>query len=139
MTVASNRGYKMQPVKDRGRWWMVPSGTWMHQMCYLAIDDDPSRPGGYQLNSWSKTAHLPPQLREAWESLKTQLRAYGTDGGAVKPATLLSALADDLGCPIGPGGWVDAETMDYQFRQNDSFVVSFVDGFPEQNTECLLI
>jgi len=60
VTVASNRGFKMNPVLDKGKMWGVPSGSWNHQMCFIAVDDDPARPGLYVLNSWGPDAHGKP-------------------------------------------------------------------------------
>lgn len=60
VTVASNRGFKMAPRVDKGKSWGIPSGSWAHQMCFPAFDDDSRRPGCYLLNSWGASAHGTP-------------------------------------------------------------------------------
>lgn len=60
VTVASSRGFQMRPVVDGGKHWGRPSGTWMHQMCFVGVDDDGRRPGCYCWNSWNAEAHGPP-------------------------------------------------------------------------------
>jgi hypothetical protein len=60
VTVASNRGFKMQGVANRGKLWGVPSGQWLHQMALIGADDDRARPGCYCLNSWGPNAHGRP-------------------------------------------------------------------------------
>lgn len=60
VTVASNRGFEMRPTVDRGKHWGRPRGTWMHQMCFIAVDDDKARPGCYCMNSWGADAHGKP-------------------------------------------------------------------------------
>lgn len=60
VTVASSQGFQMRPRVDRGKHWGVPSGTWMHQMCFIGVDDDSARPGCYCLNSWGADAHGRP-------------------------------------------------------------------------------
>lgn len=60
ITVASSQGFKMRGVVDRGKLWGQPSGTWQHQMVFIGVDDDSSRPGCYCLNSWGATAHGDP-------------------------------------------------------------------------------
>lgn len=58
-TVASNRGFKMQPINRGGYHVFVPSGNWAHQMCWLDWCDEN---GGmaYRLNSWGEDAHGQP-------------------------------------------------------------------------------
>lgn len=60
VTVASNRGFKMQGVADKGKLWGVPAGTWNHQMHFAAVDDDSKRPGAYCMNSWGPWVHGKP-------------------------------------------------------------------------------
>jgi len=60
VTVASNRGFRMQGVADKGKLWGVPSGVWNHQMCFIGVDDDSRRPGAYCMNSWGPWVHGKP-------------------------------------------------------------------------------
>lgn len=60
VTVASNRGFRMKGVADKGKLWGVPSGVWMHQMTFIGVDDDQKRPGCYCMNSWGENAHGAP-------------------------------------------------------------------------------
>lgn len=60
VTVASNRGFKMQGVPNRGKLWGIPEGEWPHQMVFIGVDDDAARPGCYCLNSWGPNAHGAP-------------------------------------------------------------------------------
>ena len=60
VTVASDRGFRMQLRTDKGKSWGVPSGTWGHQMVFIGVDDDPARPGCYCLNSWGADAFGTP-------------------------------------------------------------------------------
>lgn len=60
VTVACNRGFKMQGVANRGKLWGVPSGVWMHQTALIGLDDDRARPGCYLMNSWGPNAHGKP-------------------------------------------------------------------------------
>ncbi|NDF13055.1 MAG: hypothetical protein EB060_09630 [Proteobacteria bacterium] len=60
VTVASNRGFQMRGVRDRGKLWGSPAGSWAHQMAFIGVDDDSSRPGCYCLNSWGPDAHGAP-------------------------------------------------------------------------------
>lgn len=159
ITVASMRGFQMQPTKDRGRWWGRPSGQWAHQMAFLACDASGPRPGLYDLNSWGADAHMPNELRDQWrqhmqllqqtiswqnewgdvsqsKTFSELLRVKGSDGASTPK---YSFLTDDLGCPIGPGFWVDADVVDSMLRQNDSFAFSNFDGFPEQDNGWMLI
>jgi hypothetical protein len=59
VTVASNRGFKMQGVADKGKLWGVKSGVWNHQMCFIGVDDT-QRPGCYCMNSWGPWVHGKP-------------------------------------------------------------------------------
>jgi len=58
-TIASMRGFQMQPREMQGYHVFVPSGSWPHQMCYIAWMDDPF-PAAYRLNSWGPGAHGSP-------------------------------------------------------------------------------
>lgn len=60
VTVASNRGFKMAGVPNRGKLWGIPEGEWPHQMVFIGVDDDGARPGCYCLNSWGPNAHGTP-------------------------------------------------------------------------------
>lgn len=60
VTVASMQGFQMKPVVDKGKHWGRASGSWAHQMCFVGVDDDSSRPGCYLLNSWGADAHGKP-------------------------------------------------------------------------------
>lgn len=60
VTVASDRGFKMIGVSDKGKRWGVPNGVWQHQMVFVGVDDNPKRPGCYCLNSWGPNAHGKP-------------------------------------------------------------------------------
>lgn len=64
--VASSRGFQMRPQKRGGKMFGIPSGTWMHNMIFIAVDDEPQYPGLYCLNSWTKDAHGPPANDEPW-------------------------------------------------------------------------
>ena len=104
--VCSNRGFEMRPRVANGKHWGVPSGSWAHCMCFIAVDDTvqcPSFAGGgkgalYCLNSWGPDAHGQP--------------------------------ADDA----PPGGfWVSAKVADAMLKQDDSFAISQFAGFPAQD------
>lgn len=60
VTVASGRGFRMEPRVAGGKSWGVPAGQWSHQMCFVGVDDDGRRPGCYCLNSWGESAHGMP-------------------------------------------------------------------------------
>ncbi|MAT14257.1 MAG: hypothetical protein CMJ46_03205 [Planctomyces sp.] len=105
VTVASNQGFQMQPRLYEGKKWGIPSGSWAHQMCFLAVDDTARAPNGktggvYCLNSWGANAHGEPA---------------GTE-------------------PPG-GFWVDRDTVERMVRQNDSYAYSQFDGFPAQELD----
>jgi hypothetical protein len=54
VTVASNQGFAMEGRQSDDKCWGVPQGSWAHQMCFIGVDDDSSRPGCFCLNSWGK-------------------------------------------------------------------------------------
>lgn len=60
-TVASNVGF-MGGHQDRdGKRWLRARGNWGHQMCFIGVEDRPSREkGAYCLNSWGVDAHPRP-------------------------------------------------------------------------------
>lgn len=58
VTIASDRGFNMQPIKRNGKMFGVPNGQWHHQMMIPAIDDTDG--SGYILNSWGPDAHGRP-------------------------------------------------------------------------------
>lgn len=60
VTVASDQGFLMRPVVDKGKHWGKASGSWAHQMCFIGVDDDSRRPGCYCMNSWGPNAHGKP-------------------------------------------------------------------------------
>ena len=55
--VCSSRGFNMRGRVDKGKLWFVPQGVWYHSMSFIGVDDDPSRPGLYCMNSWGPDAH----------------------------------------------------------------------------------
>lgn len=80
-TIASNRGFEMQPREYKGYHVFTPSGSWPHQMSLLAWMDDPF-PAGYRMNSWGSDSHGKPLNGEpaggAWnlaEDLEKELRS----------------------------------------------------------------
>lgn len=93
-TIASSRGFKMQPENRLGFHAFVPSGSWAHQMCLLAWMDDPF-PAAYRLNSWGNDAHGTPLNNEppggAWctaeciikelKDIHTEIYTYSTFNG----------------------------------------------------------
>ena len=106
VTCAGNVGFKMQPVVRDGKHWGVPSGSWAHQMCWLAVDDTARSPfdgqvgAVYTLNSWGPNAHGQP--------------------------------ADDA----PPGGfWIDRTTAERYLRQGDCWAFSAFDGFPQRDLD----
>jgi thiol-disulfide isomerase/thioredoxin len=105
VTVASDRGFRMEPRVYQGKSWGIPEGEWMHQMCFIGVDDTAPSPdgdtgGAYCLNSWGETAHGTP--------------------------------ADDA--PPG-GFWVSKKTVNYMLKQGDSYAYSNFDGFPPQELD----
>ena len=80
LTIASMRGFQMQPRTYRGKHVFVPSGTWAHQMCF--VEYDPELPALYRLNSWGPDAHGKPLNGEiaggAWNLLDDIEREFKT-------------------------------------------------------------
>lgn len=98
VTIASSRGFRMQPREYRGYHVFVPAGVWYHQMCL--IEYNPDLPAVYRLNSWGPGAHGEPLNGEtpggAWnllDDLATEMA-----GRAVE----LYALIEFEGEPAGP-------------------------------------
>jgi len=84
-TVASNRGFNMQPREYNGYHVFTPKGSWAHQMCFVAWMDDPF-PAAYRLNSWGQSAHGRPLNGEppggAWnlaEDIEREMRSGGVE------------------------------------------------------------
>lgn len=84
ITIASQQGFEMQPVRYRDHHVFKPSGQWSHQMSLLAWQDDPF-PAAYRLNSWGN-AHGDPLNGEppggAWnhaDDLEKELRRYDVE------------------------------------------------------------
>ncbi|GAB4133051.1 MAG: hypothetical protein Kow0040_14810 [Thermogutta sp.] len=71
VTIASSRGFRMQPREYRGHHVFTPAGVWYHQMCL--IEYNPDLPAVYRLNSWGPDAHGEPLNGEtpggAWNLL----------------------------------------------------------------------
>jgi len=75
-TIASMRGFEMQPKEYKGRHVFIPSGSWPHQMCMIQWQDDPF-PAAYRLNcydnetdvltdqGWFRFSELPEDVRIA--------------------------------------------------------------------------
>lgn len=63
-TIASNRGFGMQPVRYKDRHVFQPAGSWAHQMTFLDWMDDPF-PAAYRGNQWGAKAHGDP-LNGEW-------------------------------------------------------------------------
>lgn len=97
ITIASMRGFKMQPVDRDGFHVFVPEGEWPHQMALLAWMDEPFR-AAYRLNSWGPNAHGTPLNGEppggAWctaeciesELLKRETEVFAYSGFAGFPS-----------------------------------------------------
>ena len=82
VTIASGRGFQMQPVDYRGFKVFKPSGGWGHQMALIGWRDTPFA-GAYRLNSWGSGAHGAPAHDEppggAWnlaDDLEHELKQY---------------------------------------------------------------
>jgi len=85
ITIASMRGFKMQPVNRDGFHVFVPEGTWPHQMALLAWMDEPFQ-AAYRLNSWGPNPHGTPLNDEppggAWctaDCIEEELQARETE------------------------------------------------------------
>lgn len=63
LTIASLRGFRMEPRNYKGYHVFVPSGTWAHQMCWIEYNEDLG--ALYRLNSWGADAHGQPLNGEA--------------------------------------------------------------------------
>lgn len=84
VTVASGRGFNMQPVNYRGYHVFKPQGQWPHQMTFLSWMDEPFA-AAYRLNSWGN-AHGQPLNGEppggAWNlasDIEKELKQYGVE------------------------------------------------------------
>lgn len=105
VTVASNVGFKMQPVLHDGKRFGVQSGSWNHQMVFIGVDDTCTCPDGsqgalYILNSWGASAH-------------------GTPAGDEPPG----------------GFWVSRKVAERMLGQGDSWAFSAFTGFPAQDLD----
>ncbi len=85
VTIASNQGFRMQPYEDLGYHVFKPSGTWPHQMSFLAWMDEPFK-AAYRLNSWGPDAHGTPLHGEppggAWNlatDIEAEIRRYSLE------------------------------------------------------------
>lgn len=85
ITIASSRGFDMEPIERDGFHVFDPSGTWMHQMSLIAWMDEPFQ-AAYRLNSWGPDAHGTPLNDEppggAWctaECIEAELRNSFTE------------------------------------------------------------
>jgi len=101
VTIASSRGFRMEPTNRDGFHVFVPSGSWMHQMCLIAWMDEPF-PAAYRLNSWGPNAHGSPLHDEppggAWctadcianelHTPNTEVYAYSNFDGFPSPPNL---------------------------------------------------
>ena len=71
MTIASLRGFRMEPREYKGYHVFVPSGSWAHQMCFVEYNEELQ--ALYRLNSWGPDAHGKPLNGEiaggAWNLL----------------------------------------------------------------------
>jgi len=89
VTIASMRGFQMQPVSYRGYHVFKPQGRWPHQMCGIEWMDDPF-PAMYRLNSWGPGAHGTPLNGEppggAWnraEDIEVEMRSGDVEAYAL--------------------------------------------------------
>ena len=80
LTIASMRGFRMDPKEYKGYHVFVPSGSWAHQMCFIEYNDE--LPALYRLNSWGASAHGSPLRGEtpggAWNLLEDIEREFRT-------------------------------------------------------------
>ncbi|MGB9619155.1 MAG: hypothetical protein ACPL7K_01930, partial [Armatimonadota bacterium] len=80
LTIASMRGFQMQPRNYKGYHVFTPSGTWAHQMCFIEYNAE--LPALYRLNSWGPDAHGTPLRGEtpggAWNLLDDIEREFKT-------------------------------------------------------------
>ncbi|QDU61253.1 hypothetical protein Pan216_21070 [Planctomycetes bacterium Pan216] len=113
VTIASNQGFQMRAKVIDGRLWGIPSGSWAHQMCFVAVDDTvdcPRSAGGghgaaYCLNSWGEDAHAP-----------------------------VSEYASTDDAPPG-GFWVAAPIAGKMAQRGEAFAFSAFNGFPAQSVD----
>ena len=63
ITIASMRGFEMEPDQIQGFHVFKPAGRWAHQMCIIDWMDHPF-PAAYRLNSWGPNAHGSPMNGE---------------------------------------------------------------------------
>jgi len=92
VTIASNRGFQMQPANYRGHHVFKPELEWPHQMTLLGWMDDPF-PAAYRLNTWGPNVHGQPLNGEppggAWnlaEDLESELRIFNCEIFTISPA-----------------------------------------------------
>jgi hypothetical protein len=85
VTIASGRGFNMDPVEYRGFHVFKPSGSWAHQMTFIGWRDEPFA-GAYRLNSWGAKAHGEPMNGEppggAWNlasDIEQELSRYDVE------------------------------------------------------------
>ena len=85
VTVASNRGFSMQPYEKQGYHVGRPRGRWPHQMCFIAWMDKPFK-AAYRMNSWGPNAHGNPFNGEPaggfWNlasDIEAELRRYDVE------------------------------------------------------------
>lgn len=80
LTIASMRGFRMEPRQYKGYHVFEPSGTWPHQMSLIEYNDE--LPALYRLNSWGPDAHGRPLHGEspggAWNLLEDLERELAT-------------------------------------------------------------
>lgn len=80
LTIASMRGFRMEPRKYKGYHVFVPSGTWAHQMCWIEYNEELG--ALYRLNSWGPNAHGAPLNGEtpggAWNLLEDIEKEFKT-------------------------------------------------------------
>jgi hypothetical protein len=106
VTCAGNVGFQMKPRVVDGKAWGVPSGSWAHQMCWLAIDTEAVSPfdgrkgAVWTQNSWGPNAH-------------------GAPVGDTPPG----------------GFWIDRTTAERYLAQNDCWAFSNFDGFPARDLD----
>lgn len=100
LTIASMRGFQMQPRNYKGYHVFTPSGSWAHQMCFIEYNEE--LPALYRLNSWGANAHGQPLRGEtpggAWnllDDIEREFRSMSVE---------CFALVDFEGQP-GPPDW----------------------------------
>lgn len=98
LTIASLRGFRMEPREYKGYHVFTPSGTWAHQMCLIEYNEE--LPALYRLNSWGPEAHGRPLRGEtpggAWNLLgdiENEFRRMDVE---------CFALVEFVGEPSGP-------------------------------------